>query len=114
MSDRVMLEDGRLWWDSNGQRQVESDDDFCRRTGRQVRNLTVPRGTLTRSDVRPAHVHQAMVTLLGVAFTHPSTITGLELLEVSHYVARLERRLAELERPNESIVDRMLAWWDSL
>lgn len=52
---------------------------------------------------RPGHIERALQTLRAVALTHHSVITCGELLEISHYVARLERSLAE--RPT---------WWQSV
>lgn len=57
--------------------------------------------------MRPRHIDAALRTLRAVALTQPSVITGGELMEISHYVARLERRLAE--RP--SILQQFKAWW---
>jgi hypothetical protein len=49
---------------------------------------------------RPKHIDRAMMTLREVALTHKSTLTGGELLEVSHYVAWLERQLAKRKQPS--------------
>lgn len=56
---------------------------------------------------RPAHIENALVTLRTVALTHRSTITMAELLEISHYVGRLERTIDVLTYPRPSLWSRV-------
>lgn len=58
---------------------------------------------------RPPHIDLAIDTLREVALTHKSTIVCGELLEVSHYVARLERQVARSRKPNRW--QQFRAWW---
>jgi hypothetical protein len=60
-----------------------------------------------RSPGRPAHIENALVTLRTVALTHQSMITMGELMEISHYVGRLERMIDALTYPRPSLWSRV-------
>lgn len=101
MSDNVFIEDGRIWWiGADGRRCIESTDDYARRTGREVRNLTVPRGACDR----PAHVRLAIADVDTIVEGHTATIARWQWAEVRSYIAQLERRLAS-RRP--TVLDRI-------
>jgi hypothetical protein len=59
--------------------------------------------------MRPRHIDRALETLREVALTHRSTIVAGELLEISHYVARVERQLERAKKPGTW--ERVRTWW---
>jgi hypothetical protein len=64
---------------------------------------------------RPPHISAAIAAMLTRAAKQKSDLAYLEVMEITHYIARLERLLREAQGPPApSIVDRMVAWWNRL
>lgn len=62
---------------------------------------------------RPHHVRAAFTALFERAYAAESVTMIGDLTEVSRYLRKLERRLAEIEVEDErSLICRILDWWE--